>query len=52
LLYSEKKFLESHESTLFMKLDLPTLGKPQMTNVRVLGSIDGRRARCCRTCSK
>ena len=38
--------------TLLMKLDLPTLGKPQMRSVRVLGSMDGRRDRCCLTCSR
>ena len=40
------------ERTLLMKLDFPTLGKPQMMSVRVLGSMEGRRDKCCRTCSK
>ncbi len=35
-----------------MKLDFPTLGKPVMSSVRVFGSMDGKRDRCCRTCSK
>ena len=39
-------------STLLMKLDLPTFGKPQMRSVRVFGSMEGRRDRCCLTCSR
>lgn len=35
-----------------MKLDLPTLGKPVSSSVRVLGSRAGRRARCLRTSSR
>ncbi len=35
-----------------MKLDLPTFGKPVMSRVRVFGSMDGRRDKCCRTSSR
>ena len=38
--------------TLLMKLDLPTLGKPHTSNVRVFGSIDGRRDNAWRVISK
>lgn len=37
---------------LFIKELLPTFGYPARISVRVLTSIDGRRARCCRTCSR
>lgn len=40
------------DRTLFMKLDLPTLGKPVSRRVLVLGSRAGRRARCRRTSSR
>ena len=35
-----------------MKLDFPTFGKPHISSVRVFGSIDGKRDKCCLTCSK
>ena len=38
--------------TLFMNDDLPTFGYPATITVRVVGSIDGRRIRCWRTCSR
>lgn len=38
------------QPTLFTNDDLPTLGNPQTKRVRVAGSMDGRRDRCCRTC--
>ena len=38
--------------TLFMKLDLPTLGKPHRISVRSVGSIEGRRDMCFLTSSK
>lgn len=39
-------------NTLFMKLDLPTLGNPHISNVLVFGSIDGNLDKCCLTCSR
>ena len=38
--------------TLLMKLDFPTLGNPQIMIVLVLGSMEGKRLKCCLTCSK
>lgn len=35
-----------------MKEDLPTLGYPVTRTVRVAGSMEGRRDRCCLTCSR
>ena len=35
-----------------MKLDFPTLGNPHIKSVRVFGSIEGRRDKCCLTCSR
>src|SRR5436190_15476323 len=40
------------EPTLFMKLDLPTLGYPHTSSVRVAGSMPGSRPMCCRTSSR
>ena len=44
--FSAKQF------TLLMKLDFPTLGNPQIMIVLVLGSMEGKRLKCCLTCSK
>ena len=35
-----------------MKEDLPTLGNPQIRIVRAVGSMEGNRAKCWRTCSR
>lgn len=47
-----KKIVDSIWLTLLIKLDFPTLGNPQINRVLVLGSMDGRRDKCWRTCSK